>query len=37
VFELRQIGGGIWEGEDVLLFINDETGELEMLWMGESK
>jgi hypothetical protein len=34
---MRQIGGGIWEGEDVLLFIDDETGVIGMVYMGEDK
>lgn len=33
----RHIGGGIWDGEDVTLSINDTTGEIEMLFWGEWK
>ena len=33
----RLIGGGIWSGEDVALYIDDATGEIDMLFMGEHK
>jgi hypothetical protein len=31
----RCIGGGVWDGEDVVLYMNDETGEIDMVYMGE--
>lgn len=34
--EWRVIGGGIWEGEDVTISINDKTGEIEMLYWGKA-
>jgi len=36
MFELsRLIGGGILDGEDVALYIDDKTGIIDMLYMGE--
>jgi len=31
----RIIGGGIWDGEDVIITINDTTKELDMIFMGK--
>ncbi len=33
----RVIGGGIWDGEDVIIMINDNTKELDMIYLGEHK
>lgn len=30
----RTIGGGIWDGEDVTVEINDSTGEIQMIYWG---
>lgn len=29
---MREIGGGIWKGKNVVIYIDDNTGEIKMIW-----